>query len=68
MKVTTYYCDVCGTDIVTDLAGDVKGINVRIDLDHSTYESLVFPHACEECRKSITAALLEWKQQHTRPR
>jgi hypothetical protein len=68
MKVTSYYCDVCSKDIVTDLVDDVKGINLRIDLDHGTYESYVFPHVCYECRKSVAMALSEWKEKHKRDR
>jgi hypothetical protein len=42
----------------------VKGINVRIELDHGKYESVVFQHACSICQTSIAKTLREWVEQH----
>src|SRR5215472_13885452 len=33
MKVTSYFCDLCGSAIPTELVDDVKGLNIRVDLD-----------------------------------
>jgi hypothetical protein len=68
MKITSYYCDVCCRDIPTSQVDDVKGINLRVDLDHGANESFVFSHACLECRTSVVAALGEWVMRHRRER
>ena len=39
MKITSYFCDLCGSAIPTELVDDVKGLNIRVDLDHGAYES-----------------------------
>jgi hypothetical protein len=64
MKVTRYYCDVCGRDIVASAADDVKGINLRIELDHGKYESVVFSHACSICQTSLAEAIRAWVAHH----
>ena len=46
MKITSYFCDLCGSAIPTELVDDVKGLNIRVDLEHGAYESFVFQHAC----------------------
>jgi hypothetical protein len=63
MKITSYYCDICGRDI-SILGDEVRGINLRIELEHGKYESFVFPHACSTCQTSLTAAIREWVAQH----
>jgi hypothetical protein len=42
----------------------VKGLNIRVDLDHGTYESFVFQHACLSCRSSVRTVLVEWRDKH----
>ena len=64
MKVTSYFCDLCGSAIPTELVDDVKGLNIRVDLDHGTYESFVFQHACLNCRNSVRTVLVEWRDKH----
>jgi hypothetical protein len=64
MKIISYSCDVCGREITTNLIDDVKGINVRIELDRGKYESVVFQHACSICQTSIAKTLREWVEQH----
>jgi hypothetical protein len=64
MKVTHYYCDVCGREIGASAAEDVKGINLRIELDHGKYESVVFSHACSICQTSLAATIREWVAQY----
>jgi len=44
MKITSYFCDLCGSAIPTELVDDVKGLNIRVDLDHGACESFVFQH------------------------
>src|SRR5215813_857023 len=44
MKITSYFCDLCGSAIPTELVDEVKGLNIRVDLDHGAYESFVFQH------------------------
>jgi hypothetical protein len=41
MKITSYFCDLCGSAIPTELVDDVKGLNIRVDLDHGAYENEV---------------------------
>ena len=64
MKITSYFCDLCGSAIPTELVDDVKGLNIRVDLDHGTYESFVFQHACLSCRSSVRTVLVEWRDKH----
>jgi hypothetical protein len=64
MKITSYFCDLCGLAIPTELVDDVKGLNIRVDLDHGTYESFVFQHACLSCRSSVRTVLVEWRDKH----
>ena len=66
MKVVTHYCDVCGKEIACGPVEDVKGINIRVDLERGAFDSFVFPHACDECRKSVAAALSKWKESHSK--
>src|SRR5262249_47085842 len=61
MKITSYFCDLCGSAIPTELVDDVKGLNIRVDLDHGAYESFVFQHACLSCRISVRTVLVEWR-------
>ena len=51
MKIISYSCDVCGREITTNLIDDVKGINVRIELDRGTR---AFPRAGREKAHSST--------------
>src|SRR5262249_3737900 len=64
MKITSYFCDLCGSAIPTELVDDVKGLNIRVDLDHGAYESFVFQHACLNCRNSVRTVLVEWRDKH----
>ena len=64
MKITSYFCDLCGSAIPTELVDDVKGLNIRVDLDHGAYESFVFQHACLSCRSSVKTVLVEWRDKH----
>src|SRR5262249_35527711 len=50
--------------IPTELVDDVKGLNIRVDLDHGAYESFVFQHACLSCRSSVRTVLVEWRDKH----
>ena len=43
---------------------NVKGLNIRVDLDHGAYESFVFQHACLSCRSSVRMVLVEWRDKH----
>src|SRR5262249_53404028 len=60
----SYFCDLCGSAIPTELVDDVKGLNIRVDLDHGAYESFVFQHACLSCRSSVRTVLVEWRDKH----
>src|SRR5262249_19920383 len=62
MKITSYFCDLCGSAIPTELVDDVKGLNIRVDLDHGAYESLLFQHAFLSCRNSVRTVLEEWRE------
>jgi hypothetical protein len=42
----------------------VKGLNIRVDLDHGAHESFVFQHACLSCRSSVRTVLVEWRDKH----
>jgi len=42
----------------------VKGLNIRVDLDHGAYESFVFQHACLSCRNSVRTVLVEWRDKY----
>src|SRR5262249_48887001 len=64
IKITSYFCDLCGSAIPTELVDDVKGLNIRVDLDHGAYESFVFQHACLNCRNSVRTVLVEWRDKH----
>src|SRR5215831_943689 len=64
MKITSYFCDLCGSAIPTELVDDVKGLNIRVDLDHGAHESFVFQHACLNCRSSVRTVLVEWRDKH----
>src|SRR6516164_635157 len=64
MKITSYFCDLCGSAIPTELVDDVKDLNIRVDLDHGAYESFVFQHACLNCRNSVRTVLVEWRHKH----
>ena len=66
MKITSYRCDVCDAPIIlaTGYESEVKGINIRIDLEHGQYDSFIFPHACAECRSSVAAAIKDWQSKH----
>src|SRR5262249_13634120 len=68
MKITSYFCDLCGSAIPTELVDYVKGLNIRVDLDHAAYESFVFQHACLTCRNSVRAVLVEWRGKHQKAR
>src|SRR5215831_18029935 len=60
MKITSYFCDLCGSAIPTEPADDVKGLNIRVDLDHGVYESFVFQHGLS--RHSTSTVLTELRQ------
>ena len=60
MKITSYFCDLCGSAIPTELVDDVKGLNNY----HGAYESFVFQHACLSCRSSVRTVLVEWRDKH----
>jgi hypothetical protein len=64
MKITSYFCDLCGSAIPSELVDEVKGLNIRVDLDHGAYESFVFQHACLSCRSSVRTVLVEWRDKH----